>query len=348
MQLAEQFLSPQDGHPKFLLGRNEHSAALMEHIDIDGIVDDYSVDNSWHGRSVIKSDDVPKNAIAVNCSMSISPLSAFRRLENLSLFGCLHYADLYRARPQTIPLPFFVSETWGDLADNESHWTSLFGKLADNRSMRVLEDLLRFRLTADPRHMTGYSVRFSDQYFEDFLGLRDEVFIDAGGFDGDTTEEFCKRYPDYRKVIVFEPSTKSMGDAKIRLAGFRNIEFVEKGLSDSGGSLSFDSNAGSASAVTSHGSSRIEVTTLDAAVTEDVSFVKMDLEGWELKALEGARRHIVADHPKLAISVYHSASDFWRIPEFIAGLRNDYDIYLRHYTEGWSETVMFFVPRKNP
>ena len=64
--------------------------------------------------------------------------------------------------------------------------------------------------------------------------------------------------------------------------------------------------------------------------------------------MKGARRHILKDHPKLAISVYRHPSDFWRIPEYVLGLREDYSIYLRHYSEGWSETVMYFIPRTMP
>jgi FkbM family methyltransferase len=192
--------------------------------------------------------------------------------------------------------------------------------------------------------MVDYSTRLSDQYFESFLSLNNEVFVDAGGFDGDTTEEFCKRYPTYKKVILFEPSEKNMLNAKKRLANRRDIEFITQGISDTSGTLSFNSDAGSASAVNSEGACTIEVTTLDVTVKEKVTFIKMDLEGWEIKALEGCKQHIIEDHPKLAISIYHSASDFWRVPKYILSLRQDYDIYLRHYTEGWSETVMFFLP----
>ena len=72
----------------------------------------------------------------------------------------------------------------------------------------------------------------------------------------------------------------------------------------------------------------------------------MDLEGWENKALLGAKNHILQDHPKLAIAVYHSASDFWSIPQLVLGIRNDYDVYLRHYTQGWVESIMYFIPKK--
>lgn len=127
--------------------------------------------------------------------------------------------------------------------------------------------------------------------------------------------------------------------------GYQSIKFLELGLSDSVGTLWFNPNEGSASAVSESGSCQINVTTLDREIERKVTFIKMDLEGWEIKALEGSRRHILEDHPKLAIAVYHKPSDFWRIFEFIIGLRQDYNIFLRHYSEGWSETVMYFVPR---
>ncbi|MEQ9566287.1 MAG: FkbM family methyltransferase, partial [Pseudomonadales bacterium] len=64
-------------------------------------------------------------------------------------------------------------------------------------------------------------------------------------------------------------------------------------------------------------------------------------------ALRGARHTILEHHPKLAICVYHRADDFWKIPETVFSIRDDYDLYLRHYTEGVTETVMFFIPAGN-
>jgi hypothetical protein len=75
-----------------------------------------------------------------------------------------------------------------------------------------------------------------------------------------------------------------------------------------------------------------------------VTSIKMDLEGWELRALAGSREHIIMDHPKLAICVYHHPSHFWGVFGFVMGLRADYKVFLRHYTEGLDETVMYFVP----
>ncbi len=62
--------------------------------------------------------------------------------------------------------------------------------------------------------MRNYSVRLNEQYFEDFLLIKYEIFVDAGGFDGDTTELFCTKYPKNKKVLFFEPSVKNMKLAK--------------------------------------------------------------------------------------------------------------------------------------
>jgi FkbM family methyltransferase len=215
--------------------------------------------------------------------------------------------------------------------------------MADEPSRQTFLDVVRYRLTANAQFMGNYAVRMKDQYFEPFLDLRSEVFVDAGGFDGDTTEEFCRRYPDYKKVLLFEPSQRNMRAAKIRLEGHRDISFWAEALSDRPGSMTFNAEAGSASAVTSGPGEAVRVNTLDRAVTEPVSFIKMDLEGWELKALAGCERHIRDDRPKLAIAVYHRAADFRTVPQYVRSIHPDYKLYLRHYTQGWSETVMFFV-----
>ena len=84
--------------------------------------------------------------------------------------------------------------------------------------------------------------------------------------------------------------------------------------------------------------------TIDNLINENITFIKIDIEGTEGMALQCARAHILQDHPKLAVCCYHKVDDLWRIPEQILAMRNDYSIYLRHYTNGLHETVMYFIP----
>jgi FkbM family methyltransferase len=346
-ELAREFLGANPDVSRYVLGRNQHALSCIELARIDGLVDDFYPENStWNGHPVIRAHSMPRGAIVVNCSMSIRPVSAHRRLAGIDGVRVLSYADLVRADPG-FPLPDFVASFRSDYVQNEGKWRFVESFLADKLSLSVLNSLMLYRLTGDYSHMTGFSVRFNEQYFDPVVRLSDEeVFVDCGGFDGDTILEFCSRNPKYKQIYMFEPSPPNFDRARKRLEGFENLSLIPVGVSDVKGVLAFDPGAGSASSVSMAGSMTIDVVSIDEYISRPVSFIKMDLEGWELQALTGARRHILEDHPKLAISVYHHASDFWRIPEYVLGLRDDYNVYLRHYSEGWSETVMYFIPRE--
>jgi FkbM family methyltransferase len=342
--LAGELLSGASERPCFVVGRNEQASGLIGELRLDGIVDDFATPGSdWRGLPVVSTAQLPADAIIINCSTSISPVAVEQRMKAAGIGSVVSIHELISAAGGGIEQPRFVQDQRKDWRLFGAEWADIFDSLEDEVSRQTLLDLVRYRLTANTRFMQDYVVRVQDQYFEPFLNLRSEVFVDAGGFDGDTTEEFCRRYPDYRRVHLFEPSQQNMRAAKARLAGHRDILFHPEGLSDQVGSMTFDAEAGSASAVTSGAGEEVQMTTLDLAVAEPVGLIKMDLEGWELTALAGCERHIRADRPKLAIAVYHRASDFRSIWRYARSIHPDYKVYLRHYTQGWSETVMFFV-----
>lgn len=75
-----------------------------------------------------------------------------------------------------------------------------------------------------------------------------------------------------------------------------------------------------------------KITTIDTELSEKiVTFIKMDVETFEIKALEGARRIITEQKPKLSISAYHYLSDLWEVPRKIRELVPEYKLYLRHH-----------------
>lgn len=343
-KLAVEFLSANAGIRRYVIGRNDQSAELIKKFKIEGVIDDYEKKSTfWKGVLILSSTELPSSAIVVNCATSISPVSVESRLLNTGISRVISINELISASNGKLTWPWFVKQQQECFQSSAAEWSNLYQSMADNESRQTLLDVLRYRLTANAKYMRQYQVRLKDQYFENFLKIKSEIFVDAGGFDGDTTEEFCKRYPDYLKIILFEPSAKNMQAAQARLAAFKNIEYLSLGLSDEAGILHFNADAGSASAVSIDGSESINVTTLDKEIKEPVSFIKMDLEGWEMKALAGCAQHIRFNKPKLAISVYHNANDFIDVPRYVLSLNPAYKIYLRHYTQGWSETVMYFT-----
>jgi FkbM family methyltransferase len=336
-------------HPLFAIGKNEETINLAKYFTIEAILDDRALGREkWSGMKVIRPSELPDEAVVINCSSSIAPTSAAKRILCLRPKAKIqNYFSLREEHPRKLPNPRFVEDMKKDFKKNLAEWRWLKNIIKELKSKKTLADVCKFRLTGNPDILSHYKVQLREQYFDPGLPLSNgEAFVDCGGFDGDTTEEFIRRCPGYERVWLFEPSKKNLGKAKKRLKGSRDIQFISKGVSDRDGVLSFNSDKGSASALSNTGSTSIAVTTIDKEIQEPVSFIKMDLEGWEMKGLSGARKHIISDHPKLAIAVYHRAEDFWKIPRFILGLRSDYQVLLRHYTEGWSETVMYFIPIK--
>ena len=345
LEASNAFLDSHRTEPRYAIGRNADSLTLHRLAPLDGIIDDYATQGElWHGIPLVHADSALKQGRVANCSTSIRPLDALERLRAAGFRTIASLAGIVQAAGGALPLPSFVEAQRREMRDHADAWQSIHDELADDVSKQTLLDVLRFRLTADPGYMRDYRVRIEQQYFEDFMAYGGEVFVDAGGFDGDTAEAFATRYPDYRRILLFEPSDRNMAAARRRLSAFRDVAFYPFGLSDAPGRLRFDPGSGSASAISDSGEGEIAVETLDAAIDEPVTFIKMDLEGWELRALEGAKRHVRDDHPKLAIAAYHDAADLRRIRALVSSLRQDYQVFLRHYTQGWSETVLYFKP----
>lgn len=344
LEKISEFLSKVNDKQRYIVGKNNDAAAVMKLITFAGVVDDgNNAPSNWNGIPVIKMNSANPAGWVLNCSTSIAPVNVVNALKQQGIENIINLHELWN-HPEfkSLPLPWFVKQQREDILVNQSKWEILFNCLEDQESKETLLDTLRYRLSANPKYMTSYSVRLNEQYFESFLKLNGETFVDAGGFDGDSTEIFCAHDVNYKEVFFFEPSEKNLTEAKKRLHLFRDINLMPFGLSDTSGYLAFDPGAGSASSVLVAGEHTIKVEKLDACLDKPVSFIKMDLEGWELHALDGCKAQIKNNQPKLAIAVYHDASHFWEVWEKIINFNSGYKVYLRHYTQGWSETVMYF------
>ena len=85
----------------------------------------------------------------------------------------------------------------------------------------------------------------------------------------------------------------------------------------------------------------VECVPLDTVVSEKVTFIKMDIEGSEMRALSGARHLITTCKPKLAICIYHKLDDLWKIPLYIHSLVPEYKFYVRHHSILYVDTVLY-------
>lgn len=188
---------------------------------------------------------------------------------------------------------------------------------------------------------------FEEQYFDlPFLTAgRDEVFVDAGCFDGLSVKGFLKWSEGvYREIIAFEPDRQCHDACRKELAHVKNLTLIPKGLWSSSGVLSFHETGASDSAIAENGEVQIGTVRLDDVAGEkNVTFLKMDIEGAEREALAGAAGTIRRCRPKLAVSIYHKPEDIWELPGLILDICPDYRFYIRHYSLRDAETVLYAV-----
>lgn len=343
ISFCERFL--RGGFPRYVFGCNEWGRSIAESVSIDGFVDDFIGQDFYFDRKVIRSEELPLNALVVSAVVLGRPLTALARIakigaEALDYFAFKKYSGLDLASVK------YLDDFRREFSLNKEKYQGVYDAFVDEESRSVFRKIINFRTSSDLRNMNGFVDAQYRQYFEDFLDLKkqEEVFVDVGCFDGYTTEEFIKRCPEYRAVHVFEPSSENMMEVRRRLAKFHDVNYHSKGAGEASKTVFFKT-AGSASMACESGETKIEIDRIDSLVREPFTFLKMDIEGGEVEAIKGAGESIVKYHPRLALSVYHKVDDFWRIPELVLSIRDDYDIYLRHYTEGVDETVMYFMPR---
>ena len=129
---------------------------------------------------------------------------------------------------------------------------------------------------------------------------------------------------------------------KKRLRKYKNITLVPYGLWDSKDELGFTQGENATAKISSEATNKIKVDSIDNICSDEkVTFIKMDIEGSEQKALQGAARVIKRDKPKLAICIYHSPEDLYEIPFWIKSIVPEYKLYIRHHSDTASETVVY-------
>ena len=240
--------------------------------------------------------------------------------------------------------------------------------LSDELSIKVLDAAIHSRKTRNYKrlknlydnnfeecttYLSGETISYdSIQYFaKDIIKLSpDEVFIDGGGNVGDTTLNFIKQTQGvFKKVHIFEPvrDTYEKVLQNMNMANNHKDKVIihNTGLFSSEKEIFFNQNE-SGSRADRRGKILAKLVALDRYLSDDeleeITYIKLDIEGVELEALKGMRETIIKYKPKLAICIYHKPKDLWEIPLFIKNINPSYKLYIRqHYYK--NETVCYAI-----
>lgn len=219
---------------------------------------------------------------------------------------------------------------------------------ADAESVRVLEGILKYRLTWDMTHIEAVARAEKAIYFEPGvleIGT-DEVFVDGGAYDGDTVRAFAQRTGGrYAHIHAFELDPANVDKAHAGTAGLDGVTVHAAGLWSHADTLSLEHSETDGSRISDRPESgaaglKVPLVALDAVI-DHATLIKLDVEGAEAAALEGARRIITNHKPKLAVCAYHRPDDLIVLVDKIKALRPDYRLRLRHYSPLLFDTVIY-------
>jgi FkbM family methyltransferase len=186
----------------------------------------------------------------------------------------------------------------------------------------------------------------------DFDIKKGDYVIDGGCFYGDTALVFANKTGAIGKVFSFEFVNDNIkvfeNNMRVNPELSKSISLNRYALwNSSDETLTFQENGPATRVDNSKTSPTISVKTksIDDFVKEKniekIDFIKLDIEGAEMKCLEGAQNTIKKYKPKLAICVYHKDYDMVEIPQYIKQLLPEYKLFLKHHTTSYGETVLY-------
>jgi len=131
-----------------------------------------------------------------------------------------------------------------------------------------------------------------------------DVVVDAGAFIGDHTIAYLNKVGESGTVIAFEPNPKAF---QCRVHNCPDAKAFNYGLCSHGGEAFLETceNVG-ASSIGESGEA-IKLMCLDELNLDRLDFIKLDVEGYELKALQGAKGLIERFRLKMWIEINYYA-----------------------------------------
>lgn len=211
------------------------------------------------------------------------------QIKDLGFSNVVHAAQILQLFSEDL-LPHYHFETPEFYFKHKNQIKEVYDLLGDAESKKQFINQLKYRLTID-----FDSLPLADpdnQYFPlDLIRLSgDEVFLDAGAYDGDTYFEFTSRVNNtYKKYIALEPDPHNYDVLKSNLKNVQSVLIEPFAVGSKHEFLNFNSTGGEGACINNDGEIRVECVSIDEKYKiHKPTFLKFDIEGAELDALKGS------------------------------------------------------------
>jgi len=338
----------------FIFGAHKVGAKLLKACSTRGIRvigffdnDDTKTHATLDGLKILKPNaEITKDKVIVVASgrhsnSILNQLATYERCRALNIHKFQYLFDLEHQAEGSF------RNFRDSLVENKKKFLTAFNRLSDDKSRQTFEGLLKIRLDLEISHSDRFKCDPNYEYCDElFIRKEDmESYVDVGAYNGDTLDRIEQFLTPAKKAFLFEPELEPYIKALSKYKERNSVYIFNLALSDTiaktkySSQLSFDSPAyRNQTSVTPS----IQFVKLDSIGIDNVSFIKIDVEGGELAVLKGAQNLIRQFQPKLAVCAYHKANDYWEIIEYVLSLVENYRVGMRHYSDILDDTTLYF------
>lgn len=349
-----------------LLGTKDFAAVFVAGVGdkarVRYVVDDFKVHRGerFAGLDVISVDRFlaiaaqDPTVIALNCCRFDDSKRFFDGLCREYDVPCLNHEQASRMLDLNASLDSRVADWGPTISARFDEFTALQSRLGDAYSVETLQAILAFHLTCDPEFYLQIARPYSSLYFRSglFAWGEHEKMVDCGASIGESTKaligvtrgRFGRSWmiePDKFNIATLQKLLRRYDGTPLR----RKLALLPFAVGEFAAEVAFHHQGGHSGSIAPTGagnSEPVQIRTIDALIDEAPTFIKMDIEGFEMPALRGAVKTIQASRPKLAISAYHRADDLLDITHFVDSVAPGYRLGLRHHTEDRWDTCLYF------
>lgn len=205
---------------------------------------------------------------------------------------------------------------------------------ADEESRQLFRDVINFRLSGKIKYLARTEC-ITETLNKLFADRSFDTILDGGAFKGDSTALFAEALTP-KRIIAVEADPKTYKKLEIYAANEHrtSVTPIHAALWNTDGELEYISSGsrGSGRDGRNHRSKNAAVPcrTIDSIIDgESVDMLKLDIEGAEDRAIDGAAVTIKRYQPDMMISMYHRTDDLFTIPQRLHRLLPYHSLFLR-------------------
>lgn len=226
----------------------------------------------------------------------------------------------------------------------KSEFYNISKYLHDEKSKKLLKRIYLFRSTGKKSYYVNNMPNTYMSFKKKFP--KKLTILDLGCYQGQFLDILKKNKFILSNAYCVEPDKKNYSYLIKKYRKFKNYLFYNYVVGSRSKHVKFDSRGSDSSRVSKYGNTLARSINLDKTFfNKKINIIKMDVEGYEYKALKNLKKIIVKNKPILLISVYHYYKDIIDTLNFLAKFKNNYNFHLRVHEHNTFGIVLYGMPK---